>query len=52
MYSLQESEKMGEGIGTVKERKFRIPSLLVKLVRSTPDSENLLSDWQKRFPNM
>ncbi|EYC23879.1 hypothetical protein Y032_0015g2887 [Ancylostoma ceylanicum] len=42
--------KYGSGTGMVKERKFRIPSLLIKLANSTPHSEKLLSHWQKRFP--
>ncbi|EYB94428.1 hypothetical protein Y032_0172g385 [Ancylostoma ceylanicum] len=48
--SLWKTVKLGSGTGTVRERKFRIPRLLVKLAKITPNSEKLLSHWHKRFP--
>ncbi|KAL6737137.1 hypothetical protein Aduo_010807 [Ancylostoma duodenale] len=50
--SFWKSVRFGSGTGTVKERKFRIPSLFVKLAKTTPNSEKLLSHWQKRFPSI
>ncbi|KAK6727275.1 hypothetical protein RB195_005152 [Necator americanus] len=37
---------------SISHRTFRIPQLLVKLVKNTPKAKELLVQWHKRFPHL
>ncbi|KJH44455.1 hypothetical protein DICVIV_09519 [Dictyocaulus viviparus] len=43
---------IGKGLGKIRNRKFRISDLFLKISRTTKNCEKFLVDWNKRFPHI
>ncbi|CAJ0593782.1 unnamed protein product [Cylicocyclus nassatus] len=50
--SLWDNVTYGYGSGKMKPRKFRLHHLLLRIAKQTRRFKKLLSNWQKRFPNI